>query len=258
MSFLRDFPGMDSYQGDLGWIVKKILEFQELADTISELQAALVALPETIRTEVTKQVDAALVGINNTLEEYDRRITVTENEVSDLKKLVFNVVAQVSSLYSFIENYTNLIGEQVFNNLKVYIDQWSTELPPCICPVDGELEPINTALRHLYDFYNRGIKVEDFDSLNITAQDFDSRMITARDFDAFGIDVFYSELYASMISPFTGKIEPIATVVSRLAEFHQKAIEVTAFDALALDVETFDGMNITAYNFDWNNDLGGA
>lgn len=253
MSFLRDFPGMDNYQGDLGWIVKKLLEFQELADIISELQAALDALPETIRAEVTKQVDAALAEIYKMLDEYDARIKANETEVSDLRNIVFNVVAQISSLYSFIETYTNLVGEKVFNQLKAYIDQWSKELPPCVCPVDGELEPINTALRHLYDFYNRGISASNYDDLVITADTYERLNISAKEYDAYGTEFFNSIKICSMISPFSGQRAMIYDVINKLADFHKNGISALEYDSDNISAEMYEDKNISAYVYDWKN-----
>ena len=263
MSFLEgDFPGIDSYRADLGWIIKKIKEFDSWNEIIKELQETLDNLPSIINEEVARQLQPYIDNINNTLDGfqnvldgYGDRITAVENHMLEIEQMYMELLKWVSELYGFIESYTDLVGERVFAQLKSYIDEWSKDLPPVICPVDGNLEPISVALMHLYNFYNRGIKVEDFDALQIEVSDFDSRNIVVSQFDAFGYDIFYVDAYASMWNPFTGQRDLIANVVLRLAEFHMLGITVNAFDALDIEVEDFDGKNITAYNFDWNNPL---
>lgn len=255
MSFLRDFPGTDNYQGDLGWIICKIKEFQNLADTIEELQTALDSLPERIRKEVQAQLQPIITNINTTLEGFGNRIDSAEDSVDEMKNVLSNLLTWVSELYGFIENYTDLIGQKVFNELKEYIDEWSKDLPPVVCPVDGKLEPISIALEHLFEFYNRGITAAKYDSLDITAQEYDNFNIKARDYDAFGNDYFENIYARMMISPFTGEMEYISVVVDRLADFHKKGITAQTYDALNKTAQEYDNTEISAYNYDWNNPL---
>ena len=255
MSFLRDFPGTDSYQGDLGWIICKIKEFQTLADTISELQQAINSLPSSIQNEVNRQLEPIIKNINDTLNNFANRIENAENSVSDMRKEIAQIISWVSEIYGFIEHYTDLIGNKVFNELKAYIDAWSKELPPVTCPVDGKLEPINTALEHIYNFYNQGITAGEYDGLSITAQAYDDLKITAGEYDGFGKTLFNRIYVCMMISPFTGERDYIANVVDRLADFHKEGITASEYDALNLTAEDYDGKNITAYSYDWSNPL---
>lgn len=257
MSFLRDFPGTDSYQGDLGWIICKIMEFHHLADTIEELQAALNNLPESIRKEVETQLQPIIANINSTLEGFGNRIDTAEDSVAEMKNVLSNLITWVSGLYGFIENYTDLIGQKVFNELKTYIDAWSKDLPPVVCPVDGKLEPISVALKHLFEFYNRGITAGKYDSLQITAQEYDDFNITARDYDAFGNDYFENIYACMMISPFTGEMEYISIVVNKLADFHKNGITAQEYDALNKTAQEYDNAEISAYEYDWNNPYAG-
>ena len=255
VSFLRDFPGTDNYQGDLGWIICKIKEFQNLADTIEELQAALDALPESIRKEVEAQLQPIIANINTALEGFGNRIESAEDAVAEMKNVLSNLITWVSELYRFIENYTDLIGQKVFTELKAYIDAWSKDLPPVVCPVDGNLEPISIALEHLFEFYNRGISAAKYDSLQITAQEYDDFKITARDYDAFGNEYFENIYACMMISPFTGEMEHISIVVNKLADFHKKGITAQEYDALNKTAQDYDDAEISAYSYDWNKPL---
>ena len=257
MSFLRDFPGTDSYQGDLGWIICKIKEFQSLADTISELQRAIDSLPSSIQNEVNRQLEPIIKNIDDTLNNFANRIENAENSVSDMKKQIVQIISWVSEIYGFIENYTDLIGDKVFNELKAYIDAWSKELPPVRCPVDGNMEPINTALEHLYNFYNVGISASIYDSYEITAKEYDSYKITAKMYDSYGFIFFNRKYTCMMLNPFTGVRDLISNVVTRLVDFHRNGISAEKYDLLSLTAESYDNENINAYVYDFNNPYAG-
>lgn len=256
MSFLiRDFPGTDSYQGDLGWIICKIKEFQGLADTIEELQSALDNLPQSIHDEVENQLNPYIIQINNTLSNFENHIVNAENAVSDMRQQIMTLTEWISKILGFIENYTDLVGERVFQHLKQYIDAWSKDLPPVTCPVDGNMEPISVALEHLYLFYNNGITAGDYDGLQITANDYDSLKISAGKYDAYGSWLFEQVFSCTMISPFTGEREKISVVADMLADLHKKGITASEYDALNMSAENYDAVEITAYEYDWNNTL---
>ena len=263
MSFLEgDFPGIDSYRADLGWIIKKIKEFDSWNEIIQELQETLENLPNIINKEVAKQlqpyidnINNKLDGFQNVLDGYGDRITAVENHMMEIEQMYMELLKWVSQLYGFIESYTDLVGERVFAQLKAYIDEWSKDLPPVICPVDGNLEPISVALMHLYNFYNRGITAEKYDSLQITAKEYNDFKITARDYDAFGNDYFENIYACMMISPFTGEMEYISDVVVKLADFHKKGITAEAYDELDKTAQDYDDAEISAYSYDWNNPL---
>lgn len=255
MSFLRDFPGTDLYQGDLGWIICKIKEFQGLADTIKDLQSALDNLPGNIQQEVNRQLEPIINNINNTLNNFGNRVDSVEKDMSELKKTISQLISWVAQVYGFIENYTDLIGQKVFNELRAYIDNWSKELPPVKCPVDGNMEPINVALEHIYNFYNMGITAAEYDGLQITAEEYDKLELSAREYDAWGRYLFERIYSCMMVSPFTGEKEKISVVVDKLADFHKKGITAQEYDDLELSAEAYDALNMTAYEYDWENTL---
>lgn len=261
-----EFPHTRTYDGDLGFLIKRYNElyaaYSNIESTVEELQDALQNLPQTIAQEVSRQLDVAMQDVYNILNEYDERITDAENNVSymmdrisSIERRIDALIGQIALILGFIEHYTDAIGEKVYNQLKALVDEWSKDLPPVICPVDGQLEPISVALRHIYDFYNQGISAADYDNLVLTAQEYDAMRITAGKYDAFAYQIFKERRVCTMVSPFTGQIDYIRNVVNRLADFHKRGISAQVYDSQNHTAEAYDALEITAYEYDWNNPL---
>lgn len=261
-----EFPHTRTYDGDLGFLIKMYNQlkgkYDYIKETVDELNSALQNLPATINAEVARQLAIEMDSVYKILDSYEARINTAENTVNSLldkvnalNNTVLELSKQLAAVLGFIETYTDMIGEKVYKQLKELVDAWSKDLPPVICPVDGNLEPISKALQDIYDFYNRGITAAEYDALEIRAEVYASMNITAREYDAFGRDVFYNWIYSSMVSPFTGQKTLISTVVNMLADFHKKGITAAEYDALVISATDYANKNISAYDYDWNNPL---
>lgn len=261
-----EFPHTRTYDGDLGFLIKRYNELYNMYSNINtiveELQDALKNLPQSIQQEVNRQLSVAMQNVYNILNEYDERISNVENSVNNMRDRVNNIelqinalIKQIAQVLGFIEHYTDAIGKKVYNQLKELVEQWSKDLPPVICPVDGQLESISVALKHIYDFYNQGISAADYDNLVLTAQEYDKMRITAGKYDGFAYQVFKERRVCTMVSPFTGQIDYIRNIVNRLADFHKKGITAQVYDSQNHTAETYDALEITAYKYDWTNPL---
>lgn len=263
-----EFPHTRTYDGDLGFLIKRYNELYNMYSSINavveELQDALKNLPQSIQQEVNRQLSVAMQNVYNILNEYDERISNAENSVNNMRDRVNNIELQINSLIKqiaqvlgFIEHYTDAIGEKVYNQLKELVEQWSKDLPPVICPVDGNLESISVALQHIFAYYNQGISAADYDNLVLTAQEYDEMRITAGKYDGFAYQIFKERRVCTMVSPFTGQIDYIRNVVNRLVDFHRKGISAEKYDLLSLTAQSYDNENITAYVYDFNNPYAG-
>lgn len=261
-----EFPHTRTYDGDLGFLIKRYNELYNMYSNINtiveELQDALKNLPQSIQQEVNRQLSVAMQNVYNILNEYDERISNVENSVNNMRDRVNNIelqinalIKQIAQVLGFIEHYTDAIGEKVYNQLKELVEQWSKDLPPVMCPVDGNLESISVALQHIFDYYNQGITAADYDNMQLTAEEYDKMRLTAMKYDGFGNVAFSERRICVMLSPFTGSIDYIANVVNRLAEFHKKGITAQEYDDLERTAAEYDALNITAYQYDWNNTL---
>lgn len=261
-----EFPHTRTYDGDLGFLIKRYNELYNMYSNINtiveELQAALKNLPQSIQQEVNRQLSIAMQNVYDILDGYDERINNAETSVNNMRDRVNNIELQINSLIKqiaqvlgFIEHYTDAIGEKVYNQLKELVEQWSKDLPPVICPVDGNLESISVALQHIFDYYNQGISAADYDNLVLTAREYDEMHITAGKYDGFAYQIFKERSVCTMVSPFTGQIDYIRNIVNRLADFHKKGITAQVYDSQNHTAETYDVLEITAYKYDWTNPL---
>lgn len=261
-----EFPHTRTYDGDLGFLIKRYNElysaYSNIETTVEQLQDALQNLPQNIAQEVSRQLDVAMQNVYNILNGYDERIDNAENNVaymqekiSNMENQILSIIQQIGQILGFIEHYTDAMAQKVYNQLAELVEEWSKDLPPVICPVDGQLEPISVALKHIYDFYNQGISAADYDNLVLTAQEYGEMRITAGRYDGFAYQIFKERRVCTMVSPFTGQIDYIRNVVNRLADFHKRGISAQVYDSQNHTAETYDALEITAYEYDWNNPL---
>lgn len=261
-----EFPHTRTYDGDLGFLIKRYNElykaYSNIESTVEQLQEALQNLPQTIAQEVSRQLSVAMQNIYNILDGYDERIANAENnvkymqeKVSNIEQQILSIIKQLGQILGFIEHYTDAMAHKVYNQLAALVEEWSKDLPPVMCPVDGRLEPISVALKHIYDFYNQGITAAEYDNLFLTAEEYDNMRITAAKYDGFAYEIFKERRVCTMISPFTGQIDYIRNVVNRLADFHKHGITAQEYDNLEHTAEEYEALNITAYEYDWENPL---
>lgn len=261
-----EFPYTRTYDGDLGFLIKQynelIKEYKSLAADIEYVKEFAETLDDRVAAAIKVAMDKFTSEVNTTLAKYDARITATENRVDEFRTIIngferelYEMRKLILALENELRTYTDYQCEIVYQRCKRLIDEWSKQLPPVIDPTDGNVENINTALQHMYDFATQGITALEFDGLSLTAQAFDNKNITAKDLDTKGKDLLTNDGKVFMLSPFTGALDTIENVVNSLAALHMRGITAETLDGKALTVEAFDAMQITAYNFDWVNPI---
>ena len=266
MSFLTDFPNAVEYQRDLGYLIEQYKElsrkYAEYGERIKKIEDEISGLPAYVQRLVYEQTAALRADIEKQLSEMQNKIdknVATVNELKEIVNLLQTQYAELSKmivdLMQFVETYTDKIGEQVYQRLKELVDEWSKDLPPVICPVDGNLESVETALYHVYTALRRGLTAKEYEDLLLTAKVYDDYRIRAIDYDTMAREILIKWKCCYMLSPFSGTYEKIADVVVKLAAFHMSGVTASYFDALKLNAENFDGKEIDAYNYDWNNPL---
>lgn len=266
MSFLTDFPNAVEYQRDLGYLIEQYKDlaskYASYGDRISALESQISGLPAYVQKLVYEQTRQLQATIEKELADMQEKIdanTATVEEVRELVNVLQNqyleLAKSIVDMLHFVELYTDKIGNEVYERLKELVDEWTTNLPPVTCPVDGNLETINVALAHVYNSVRRGLTAGDFDALLLTAKAFDSFRIGALEYDTQGNDVLAKWKNWYVVSPFDGNYVPIESVVQKLADLHKLGITARAYDAKGLHAVEYDAEDITAYSYDWNNPL---
>lgn len=266
MSFLADFPNAVEYQRDLGFLIEQFKEldrkYADYGDRISAIENQISGLPSYVQKLVYEQTQQLQRTIEKELADMQSKIDANVATVNEVRELVailqqqyLELAKNIVDLVHFVELYTDKIGEEVYMRLKALVEEWSADLPPVECPVDGNLETINVALAHVYNALRRGMTAGDFDALLLTAKGYDSFRITAIEYDTQSKDIFAKWKNWYMISPFDGNYVPIESVVQRLAVLHKLGITASAFDGKGLHAVEYDADDITAYKYDWDNPL---
>lgn len=267
MSFTTyEFPYTRTYDGDLGFLIKRynelIEEYKSLSNDIDFIKDFAENLDERVANAIKVAMDKFTADVNKILASYDARISASELRIDNFQtilegfeKELFEMRKLILALENELKTYTDFKCEVTFQRCKNLIDNWSKELPPVIDPTDGKVENINVALQHMYKFSTSGITALEFDGLFLTAKSLDDKKITAKEFDTKGKEILIKEGSLYMLSPFTGNMDLIVNVINNLASLHMKGISASVLDGKNLTADAFDAMQITAYNFDWNNPI---
>lgn len=268
MSFLTDFPNAVEYQRDLGYLIEQFKEldskYGDYGERISAIENQISGLPAYVQKLVYEQTQQLQRTIEKELSDMQKKIDTNVATVQEVRELVavlqqqyLELAKNIVDLVHFVELYTDKVGDDVYKRLKALVEEWSADLPPVTCPVDGNLETINVALYHVYNSLRRGMMAGAFDALLLTAKGYDAMRIHALEYDTAGKDIFALRKNWYMVSPFDGAYVPIESVVQKLADLHKLGITASVYDGKELHAVEYDVEDITAYNYDWNNPLRG-
>lgn len=250
------------YLYDVTWMITQLDKYRsditDLQTRLASVEDEIKGLPVYVQELVLNQANILRAQINQQLAEQDRILASMKLDIDNTVELVRTLTAQytqlsstIAELMTFIEVYTDQIGEQTYQRLKSLVDEWSKNLPPIICPVDGKTEGIQTVIDHVFEAVKRGVTANNFDTLEITAEAYDSLQILALEYDVYGRDFLNRVKDAFMNSPFTGEYVPVSDVINMLANLHKDGLTATEFDALALSATAYDNKKWTAYYYDW-------
>lgn len=271
---LPDFPNTNFYDGELGWLIKHV---RNLIGEYANLLARVEALEEqydTIPEKIQEAVDAAMVQIRAEMDEYFNKVNAILDSINKTQE---EIQSQLLDLYNMVMSINKLIAQTLETakayadykdalleiKIKKYIDELSKEWPHVICPVDGRLESVETALEHVYSACNLGVHVQDLINWNVTVQDLINMPVSVeelimRGYIKFWI-VFEMQRYYWMYSPITGKYEDVRDVVRELARFHEHGPYISEIIVKGVEVQELIDNNVDCYNLafsrDWFNAL---
>lgn len=169
-------------EGIYGYIDEQFAAFK--TEWNAELQAKLDALTQTIN-----QNNEIINGRLDTFQaDYTSQISAAE------AKLTQQIASLATELDSKVSNLTQLVNTTDQANrtwttvqIKQAIDALPDTLPPVICPVDGNLESVQTCINHIWDYLNKNsLTANEYDNLNLTADAYDAFQLTATQYDQTG------------------------------------------------------------------------
>lgn len=258
-----DFPNQFQYQQDVGWLIQAykywICKYNYIAETVVKIEAGLDGLDQKIIETVSSAVQPVyqqIAIVRENMENLENRVNVS---IDDMKHDLSLIALSVSSLESYVntilpiaEKYADTKDAQLKQEIINMINSMSKEWPPVLCPVDGNMETINTALYHVYHAIIKPLIVAEFDNFHVTASQFDNMFLFVRVFNSWGYERFKS-MYDSrfyMFSPITGDWMLMRDVIMQLYRLHYPD-NVTAgeLDGAKLTVAVFNAKNLTSDAF---------
>ena len=182
-----EFPHTRTYEGDLGYLLKKIEELSKTTEYLSEEFSKIVILTEDY---IQQMIDEAIAANN----------LVIAAQLQDLKNQLTieykgYVTAQINALTVYIDNqdvhYDELAqgyANTALTEAKDYTDESVTEYTMMINPITGVYEDVRNVVNDIVSFFHTGnsLTAGEYDNLELTAFDYDGYSISAYDYDFNG------------------------------------------------------------------------
>ena len=191
---------------------------------------------------ITSPPNSLFQGISTN---YQDNLTYVEYLLGVLKKMN-EVIAQVNSNTSFIENYDGRISE-LENDITVLrkeIEDFETK-------VETDFENLETQLIDTINTRLVQIRTELIDLLTIYRAE--SKAYT--DTKIAQVEAEIEQILIGQITlrdPTTGLISPLQTVIDNLYDTtREEALTATEYDAIDLTATAYDGYNLSAFDYDY-------
>ena len=182
-----EFPHTRNYDGDLGWVIKKLSEVAETTAYLEEEFAKIVVLTEQ---QIQNMIDAAIKANNLTWAQ----------ELINLKAQITTeyqgyVTAQINALTVYIDNqdiYYNGLAEgyaaTALSEAKDYTDSQVITYTMMINPITGVYEDVRNVVDDIVSYFHTGdsLTATEYDTLDLTASYYDGKQLTAYDYDFNG------------------------------------------------------------------------
>ena len=182
-----EFPHTRTYEGDLGWIIKKLSEVADITAYLQEEFAKIVVLTEE---QIQRMIDQAIADNN----------LVIARQLADLKAQITTeyrgyVTAQINALTIYIDNqdvYYNQLAENyaatALRDAKQYTDDQLFTYTMMINPITGQYEDVRNVVTDIVTYFHTedSLTAGEYDALDLTAGVYDSYEITAYDYDFKG------------------------------------------------------------------------
>ena len=182
-----EFPHTRTYEGDLGYVIKKLNEVAEITAYLQEEFSKIVILTED---HIQGMIDKAIADNN----------IILAQELQALKEQITveykgYVTAQVNALTVYIDNqdiyYNDLAQDYAItaeNNANAYTDSQVITYTMMINPITGVYEDVRNVVDDIVSYFHTGdtLTAQEYDTLDLTATYYDNKQISAYDYDFNG------------------------------------------------------------------------
>lgn len=182
-----EFPNTRNYDGDLGWVVKKLKETADLTAYLNEEFSKIVILTQQ---QIQGMIDASIAANNITLRQELEALkiqitneykTYCDNQINSLKIYVDNQDLYYDSL---AQGY----ADTALADAKTYTDDRVLNYTLMINPITGEFEDVRDVVTDIVTYFHSEdtLTASEYDLLEMTADDYDLKELTAIDYDFNG------------------------------------------------------------------------
>lgn len=182
-----EFPHTRTYEGDLGYLIKKLNQVATDTQFLMDEFAKIVVLTQE---QIQHMIDEAIAQNNLTIAQ----------ELIDLKAQITleyqgYVTAQINALTTYIDNqdvyYNNLAegyAEDAETAAKNYTDEQVLSYTMMINPITGVYEDVRNVVNDIVFYFHTGdsLTASEYDALDLTATYYDGKQLTAYDYDFTG------------------------------------------------------------------------
>ena len=182
-----EFPHTRNYDGDLGYVIKKLNQVAtDTAYLMDEFSKIVVLTQEQIQIMIDNAIAANNRILAQQLQDLKDQITIEYKGY---------VTAQINALTIYIDNqdsYYNGLAEgyaiAAENNAKDYTDSQVLSYTMMINPITGVYEDVRNVVDDIVSYFHTGdsLTASEYDTLDLTAAYYDGKQITAYDYDFNG------------------------------------------------------------------------
>lgn len=182
-----EFPHTRTYEGDLGYLLKKLEQVSKDTDHLMDEFSKIVILT---RNEIQKMIDNAIAANNITwaieLQQLKDEITIEYKGY---------VTAQLNALTVYIDNqdihYDQLAqgyASAALAEAKDYTDSEVMNYTMMINPITGDYEDVRNVVEDIITYFHTGdsLTAAEYDALDLTAGYYDGKDLSAYDYDFNG------------------------------------------------------------------------
>lgn len=182
-----EFPHTRTYEGDLGYLLKKMEQVSKDTSYLMDEFAKIVILTQD---QIQKMIDDAIAQNNRVIAE---ELIELKNQITIEYKGY--VTAQLNALTVYIDNqdvYYNGLAEgyatTAENNAKAYTDSQVITYTKMINPITGEYEDVRNVVDDIVSYFHThdSLTALEYDTLNLTAAYYDGKQLNAYDYDFNG------------------------------------------------------------------------
>lgn len=182
-----EFPHTRTYEGDLGYLLKKLEQVSKDTDYLMDEFSKIIVLTQD---QIQRMIDNSIKANN----------LVLARELQDLKDQITieykgYVTAQINALTVYIDNQDVYYDQKAqdyastaFADSKAYTDSQVLSYNMMVNPITGEYEDVRNVVEDIVTYFHSqdALTASEYDALALDASYYDGKQLSAYDYDFSG------------------------------------------------------------------------